>query len=334
MCSRVTYIGPAGSVVTGRTMDWFMSLQIAAWSLPTGTPREGGSTQKPFRWTSQFGSVVTTAYDGIAFDGLNTAGLAANLLYLPCSEYGPRDPSRPGMSVAAWVQYVLDSFATVADAGATLQHEPFQVVGINVPGDVPPTAHISISDATGDSAICEYIDGKLVIHHGRQYQVMTNEPTFDKQLALAEYWMELDGQMLPGTGRATDRFVRASWYLANARATDDEVASVATVMSIIRNVSVPMLDGFDPEHPNLSSTIFRVASDHTRLRFFVELADSPNVFWIDLAELTFDAGSAVRRLEIDGGPVRSGETSALFQEQAGPYAFVGECEQPSRPVTT
>ena len=101
MCSRVTYIGPAGSVVTGRTMDWFMSLQIAAWSLPTGIPREGGSTQKPFRWTSQFGSVVTTAYDGIAFDGLNTAGLAANLLYLPCSEYGPRDPSRPGMSVAA-----------------------------------------------------------------------------------------------------------------------------------------------------------------------------------------------------------------------------------------
>jgi penicillin V acylase-like amidase (Ntn superfamily) len=30
-------------------------------------------------------------------------------------------------------------------------------------------------------------DGKLVIHHGKQYTVMTNSPTFDQQLALNAY---------------------------------------------------------------------------------------------------------------------------------------------------
>jgi len=324
MCSRVTYIGPAGGVVTGRTMDWFMSLNIAAWALPAGITRDGGARENSFTWTARYGSLTATAYDQIAFDGINTAGLTANLLYLPNAEYGARDVSRPGMSVAAWIQYVLDSFATVADAVAVLEQDPFQIVPIIVPGDAPPCAHFSLSDATGDSAICEYLDGGLVIHHGREFQVMTNEPTYDKQLALTEYWTSLDGSMLPGTERAADRFVRATWYLSKALATDDEVMSVATVLSIMRNVSVPLLHGSDAEHPNISPTIFRVVSDQGRRRYFIELTDTPNVFWIDLDNLSLEAGAPVMRLEIDGGPVRAGESSAGFVAQAATYTFAPE----------
>jgi hypothetical protein len=29
--------------------------------------------------------------------------------------------------------------------------------------------HLSISDPTGDSAIFEYLGGKLIIHHGEKY---------------------------------------------------------------------------------------------------------------------------------------------------------------------
>ena len=69
---------------------------------------------------------------------------------------------------------------------------------------------VSISDATGDSAIFEYIKGKLIIHHAKQYQVMTNSPSFDEQLALNKYWEAIGGQtFLPGTSRAADRFARA-----------------------------------------------------------------------------------------------------------------------------
>ena len=81
-------------------------------------------------------------------------------------------------------------------------------------GSRPATLHLSISDATGDSAIFEYIGGKLAIHHDRAYTVMTNSPVFEQQLALDDYWNGIGGLVfLPGTNRAADRFVRASFYI-------------------------------------------------------------------------------------------------------------------------
>lgn len=79
---------------------------------------------------------------------------------------------------------MLDNFATVAEAVAALRKEPFQVIAPILPNGLPAQLHLSLSDATGDSAIFEYLGGKLVIHHGKQYQVMTNSPSFDQQLAL------------------------------------------------------------------------------------------------------------------------------------------------------
>jgi penicillin V acylase-like amidase (Ntn superfamily) len=41
---------------------------------------------------------------------------------------------------------------------------------------------------------------------------MTNSPVFEKQLALNDYWSGIGGTVfLPGTNRAADRFVRASF---------------------------------------------------------------------------------------------------------------------------
>jgi len=34
------------------------------------------------------------------------------------------------------------------------------------------------------SAIFEYVHGKLAIHHGKEYHVMTNSPIYDKQIAI------------------------------------------------------------------------------------------------------------------------------------------------------
>ena len=132
------------------------------------------------------------------------------------SEYPEFDAdSKPGLSIAAWAQYVLDNFADVASAVTALEKEPFTLVTAEVPGEGRlATLHLSLSDSSGDSAIVEYIDGKQVIHHDRSYQVMTNSPTFDEQLALNSYWQQIGGSaMLPGTNRAADRFVRASFYI-------------------------------------------------------------------------------------------------------------------------
>ena len=207
-CTRVVYQGPNGTIITARSMDWKEDILSNMWLFPRGMERSGEAGPNSLKWKSKYGSVILSGYDICTTDGMNEKGLVANLLWLVESEYPEYDGSKPGLSIAAWTQYVLDNFQTVDEAVAELSKEEFVVVTSYVPGsDRLGTLHLSISDTLGDNAIFEYIDGKLVIHHDRSYQVMTNSPTYDKQLALNEYWEEIGGTtFLPGTNRAADRF--------------------------------------------------------------------------------------------------------------------------------
>lgn len=212
-CTRLVYLGPEGNIITARSMDWKSDVATNLWILPRGIERSGQAGENSIKWKAKYGSVVATGYDISTTDGVNDAGLMANVLWLVESEYPKFDgQSKPGLTIAAWAQYALDNFATVAEAVEALEREPFMIVTDNVPGENRlTTLHLSLSDATGDSAIIEYIKGKQVIHHDRKYQVMTNSPTFDEQLALNAYWKKIGGTvMLPGTNRAADRFARAS----------------------------------------------------------------------------------------------------------------------------
>jgi penicillin V acylase-like amidase (Ntn superfamily) len=193
-CTRAVYLGPNDDVITARSMDWNADIGTNLWIFPKGMERSGEAGRNSLRWTSKYGSVIASGFDISTTDGLNEAGLCANLLWLAESQYPAFDRSKPGLSVAAWAQYVLDNFATIQEAVNALRGEPFTVVTDTVPGETRlATLHLSMSDATGDSAIIEYIGGKQVIHHGRKYQVMTNSPIFDEQLALNEQCESREG---------------------------------------------------------------------------------------------------------------------------------------------
>ncbi len=324
MCTRVVYLGTGDRIVTGRSMDWKLEIGTNLWAFPRGMRRTGEAGGDSMEWTSRYGSVVATGYDICTTDGVNEAGLAANLLWLAESRYPPNSGDRPALSLAVWGQYVLDNFATVAEAVAALTATPPRVVTAQVPGEERlATLHLAMSDAGGDSAIVEYIDGEQVIHHAREYQVMTNSPIFDKQLAITEYWEEIGGAaMLPGTNRAADRFVRASFYINAVPKTDDPVLAVAAVFSVMRNVSVPY--GITtPDQPNISTTRWRTVVDHKSMRYCFESALSPNTFWVELKNLDFTVGAPTRRLSlgVDEKTVYAGDASGQF-EPAEPFAFM------------
>ncbi len=194
-CTRVVYLGANDDVITARSMDWKQDIATHLYVLPRGVARNGEAGPNSLKWVARYGSVVATAYDVATTDGMNEKGLAAELLWLVESRYPTFDQrSKPGLTIAACAQYVPDNFATVAEAVDALGKEPFTVVTDSVPGEQRlATLHLSMSDARGDSAIIEYIDGRQVIHHGRQYQVMTNSPTFDEQLALNACWQRIGG---------------------------------------------------------------------------------------------------------------------------------------------
>ena len=299
-CTRAVYLGPEGQIVTGRSMDWQEDMRTNLWLFPRGMKRDGGLGRGSLEWTSQYGSVVASVYEGATADGMNEKGLVANILYLAESEYPAADDPRPVVSVCAWTQYALDRFASVEEAVAELRKEAFRVVPVMTPNGRPGMVHLSLSDATGDSAIVEYVGGKAVIHHGRQYQVMTNSPLFEQQIALDRYWREIGGTvMLPGTNRAADRFARASFYINACRQSSDPREAVADVFSVMRNVGVPR--GITtPDKPNISSTIWRTVADQKQRVYYFESTFSPSVVWVKFADLDFGPSSGVRKLQLDG----------------------------------
>jgi hypothetical protein len=193
-CTRVVFLGDDGTVVTGRSMDWKEDMHSNLWMFPRGIARDGRSGPNSIKWTSKYGSVAVAGYEVGTTDGMNEKGLVGNLLYLAESNFGKGTrPDKPYLSISLWMQYALDNFVTVSEAVAALEKEPFQILAPKIPNGAESTLHLSLSDASGDSAILQYVGGKLVIYHGRQYQVMTNSPTFDQQLAINTYWDGIGG---------------------------------------------------------------------------------------------------------------------------------------------
>lgn len=307
-CSRVTWLGPDGMVITGRSMDWPYSFHSHLYAYPRGIEQNGSGGENSLVWTTKYGAVVVAGttdpsgpIDGV-FDGMNETGLVANLLYLGESDFGPAPAdNRPRLSFAGWVQYVLTKFSTVNEVVDAFTNPAIYIVPINFgPGNAAhPTVHLSVTDPSGDSAIIEYLAGKPVIHHGRQFQVMTNSPTYDQQLQLNAKWDNVDKNTdLPGSIQSQDRFVRASYYLSKLPQTTDERQAVAGVFSVMRNVSVPWGVG-DPEHPNLSPTYWRSVADSTNKIYYFESALSPNIVWVNLNNTNFNPGSGVRAVAVE-----------------------------------
>lgn len=324
-CTRVVYHGPHGRNVTGRNMDFKDPMVSSFWVFPRGMKRSGAAGPRSVEWISTFGSLAVCGYDISTVDGMNEAGLNASLLWLNATKFPDDDGATPRLSLSTWAQFYLDQFATVSEAVAYTRGHPVAVVSGEVPGRPGSLAplHLTLSDATGDSAVLEWIDGTLRIHHDRTYQVVTNDPPYDDQLSNQRYWSAVDPlQFLPGSGRSEDRFVRAGFYINAVTQSDDPRIAAAAVFSVIRNASAPYGVSI-PGAPNLSTTRWRVVADQKSMIFYGESATSPNVFWVDFKNLDFSEGAHVRKLDlgVDMARILAGEASSQFVP-AQPFGFM------------
>jgi penicillin V acylase-like amidase (Ntn superfamily) len=280
-------------------MDWPESTDPLIIAFPRGRHRDGGALAgtdvidaNPLRWTSRYANVVTSVYGLGGIDGFNEQGLAAHGLYLQTTDFGPRDATKPGLHAGLWVQYLLDQAGTVAEALALMSDVDVVMVGAR---GHDATIHVALEDKSGDSAIIEFDHGKQVVHHGREYTLMTNDPTYDEQLKLLSLqdFSHPDKEMpLPGNVNAVDRFQRAAYYSALLPAPRSEREAVASVMAIMRNVSVPF--GAPYGEFGVYNTEYRTVCDLTDRMYFFELTTSPNVIWVNFGALPLvDGGEAL-----------------------------------------
>ncbi|EIA1384122.1 TPA: linear amide C-N hydrolase [Escherichia coli] len=298
MCTRVMWPDANGAVIVGRNMDFHKDLKTNLWMQPRGIARDDGVNGN-LKWTSRYGSVVATAFDMMSVDGMNEAGLAGHVLWLVESDYGEPDASRTQLSQAAWLQYFLDNFSSVAESVEWIEKSGVQVVQMEDPtGGNPPAIHLALDDANGDSCIIEYSGGQAVVYHSPEYRVMTNSPTYDKQLAQVRTFSGLGGeQPLPGSTLASDRFARASYYVSRLNQPATQIEAIAAMFSVMRNAAQPFRVP-DPGKPEASQTLWQVVMDLTHRRYVFESTTRPNIVWVNFDELDFSTTSPQAKLNL------------------------------------
>ncbi|MDE6135282.1 MAG: linear amide C-N hydrolase, partial [Muribaculaceae bacterium] len=204
-CSRVVYLGDDGLVLVGRTLDWRTPIPTNLYVYPQGIQKASMPSGPRLEWTSRYGSVLAVGYDGGVTEGMNEKGLTVNGLFCKTAVYtaAPKDSDMPVMSLALFISYFLDNFATVAEADAWLDTNSFGIWGQTFDGGTVSTLHWALTDASGETLLLEYVDGKLNRYRGRELQVLTNDPDHPQMMAIEKYWEAVNGvNMLTGTDRS------------------------------------------------------------------------------------------------------------------------------------
>ena len=160
--------------------------------------------EKPFTWVSKYGS-ISFNQNGREFPygGMNEAGLVIEQMMHYDAKY-PGQDNRYGLQELQWIQYQLDVSASVADI-----MESDRIVRISHTSIAP--LHFLVSDANGNVAAIEYVDGKMVCHVGQdlRYQVLSND-TYEVSLG---YKMNMDAG---GTRAFSERIQESSGRFAQA----------------------------------------------------------------------------------------------------------------------
>jgi penicillin V acylase-like amidase (Ntn superfamily) len=303
-CSRIFW-NSNGRATVARNMDLNFNDLPCLFAMPARIEKTGNGNfplkmENPATWTSKYGSVITAFWgyslgSDICTEGLNTQGLAFHLLYLDGSKYEERD-SRPGVYGGIYGQYLLDNAATVTEAldlMRTTQIVPNPGVEYFLP------CHLALEDATGDSAIVEFIGGKMMVYHGPEYTVLTNEPPYNEQLDNLKKYKNFDGNLpWPGDVDPTSRFVRASAFLSTLNSQPFlQPNPLSCLFSAIRGVATPfgaqMPDDEGDAWPTLWSSVF----DLTNRVIYVTHIIAKNNFRIDMRKINFAQGAPVLFLE-------------------------------------
>jgi len=313
-CSRVMWKTDRQGVFAGRSMDWDQIIDPRLVVYPRGLAVQGG-VDNAATWTSRFGSVVVLGanYDDAAVDGMNEQGLTVHLLYLGATQYEQRD-ARPGVSGRVMLRFLLDTSATVVEA--LQRFAVIQVVPIPTGGQIIG-AHLALEDASGDSAIIEFVDGKMVVHHGPQYTVMTNDPPYDVAIKeLAQYHGFGGKKPIPGNIESIERFVRAAYFLKYLPQPRDPEQGVAFMFQVIHTVAVPFGAPYSGGRGETYPTWWITGADLTNRIYYFAMAQNPNVIWVKLDNLDFSPSQPELMLD-PTNPSLTGDVGLGFRPRPG-----------------
>lgn len=316
-CSRILYVGDSALRVVGRSLDWKMPIPTNLYVYPRGMRKKAHDLPGALKWVSKYGAIYAVSYDGGITEGMNEKGLVVNGLFCKGTVYAnDSTKNRPPMSLAMFVGWLLDLNATTAEAVKALREHDFNITGATFDGGTVSALHWGITDADGNSAILEFDNGTVKIYEGEDIIALTNDPDYPQMMAIENYWKSVGGQnMLPGTVKSPDRFVRGTFFGSHVEKTGDAHLGFVIARSILDNVSVPYHYTIKTE-PNVSSTQWRSFSNlRDRLYYFDQVTNN-GTFYVDLKKCDLREGASVMKLETAADVNLVGEANRALKKSA------------------
>lgn len=205
-CTTFSLKDKKGNIVFGRNFDFpvgmghininYHNMQKTAFVRPP---------EKPMTWTSKYGSISFNQVGReFPYGGMNEAGLVVEQMWVQEAKY-PEADERFGLTEVQWIQYQLDMSGTVQDV-----IDSDKEVRISYTTTAP--LHFLIADASGDVATVEILEGKLIVHRGRNlpFSALAN-CTYENSLAYKNSKEKNESKTFNGwTENSSGRFAKAA----------------------------------------------------------------------------------------------------------------------------
>lgn len=289
-CSTFLLAG-AGAVLVGHNLDDSIETPGMIVVNPRGLAKWGarykdlfpfapGSKSDPrLSWVSRYGSITYNVFGREFPDGgMNEAGLYVGEMTLRGTRY-PTESGLTRLYHGAWIQYLLDGFATVPEVIDSLA---------NVVPEGHCQWHFFVSDREGRAAAIEFLDGKTVVRtdDALPWKLLTNS-TYEAGLSLLA---EFDGfggtrKLEPAPDCRPDlRFVTAAGMIRDIQA-DPAGPTVAQAFSLLQAMWCGV---------NRFSLVF----DPLARRIYFTTYKARTVRWVDFASFEFACGPGQPCLDI------------------------------------
>lgn len=278
-CSTI-YVANAGRPVCAKNYDWMVEVGLVMVN-KRDVVKLAMVPDRPATWKSKYGSVTFNQYGReFPMGGMNEAGLVVEQMWLDATTY-PAPDDRRSLNVLQWVQYQLDTAATVQEVIASDKQ-----VRINPVGGA--RCHFLIGDRHGHCATIEFIGGELVCHSGSSLPVtaLTND-TYEASLAYLKQHAGFGGtKPVERPRNSLDRFVCAADMLRrfDANQPTDAVASAWDVLAKVAQGEW---------------TKWSIVYDIPRCRIYFRTQTARKTRCVDLKELDFSCETPVMILDIN-----------------------------------
>jgi penicillin V acylase-like amidase (Ntn superfamily) len=280
-----------GEVLFGKNYDWMVGDGLVFVNkrgvAKVANPESFNDNMNPAKWVSKYGSVTFNQYGREnPSGGMNEAGLVIELMWLDDTQY-PQADARPTVGTLEWIQYQLDSSATVAEVIQNAEK-------VRINSEVK--LHYLVNDKAGNTATIEFLDGKLVTHAGDTLPVSTlTNDTYEKSLGYAKTASNEN----PRSGRSLDRFVRAAQRTSDFnKQQKSEGDAVNYAFEILSNVAQP------------GATQWSIVYDQKRSRIHFRTLQNSQIRTIDTTAFDYSCGTVVKIFDMNSNV--SGDVTAKF----------------------